>query len=179
MNLSEKTLSSNTKFSGRIITVKVDDVELSDGSKSKREIVEHNGGATVLAVFEGKIPLVKQFRYAYQKEIWELPAGKLEKGEDCKVCAKRELVEEVGLWPEEMVLLNTVYPSPGYTNEIIYIFLAENTCKVEQSLDEGEFLEVKYFTIDELKAMCNNGEICDGKTLIAIYNYLQILNGRN
>ena len=177
MNLTEKTISSKTIYEGKVLTVKVDEVELFDKSRSKREIVEHGGGACVLAVYENKIPLVEQFRYAYNKTLWELPAGKIEKGEQGLVCAKRELVEETGLWAEELVLLNVLYPSPGYTNEKIYLYFAEKTCKVEQKLDSGEYLNVKFFTVDEILKMIDSGEICDAKTIVAVYKYLLMQKG--
>lgn len=175
MNLTEKTLSSKMVYDGKIIKVKLDEVELFDGSKSFREEVEHPGGACVFCACDGKIPLVLQYRYAYKKEVWEIPAGKLEKGEDPITCARRELIEEVGLSCDDLTLISKLYPSPGYTNEIIYIYFADNCKFIGQKLDSGEFLNVKYFTINELLEMAKSGEICDAKTLVAIYAYANSL----
>lgn len=175
MNMTEKTLSSKTVYDGKIIKVELNEVELLDGSKSFREEVKHSGGACVFCAHNGKIPLVSQFRYAYKKEVWEIPAGKLEKGEDPKACARRELIEEVGLESENLTLISKLYPSPGYTNEIIYIYFADNCKYIGQKLDSGEFLKVEYFTISELLEMAKSGEICDAKTLVAIYAYANSL----
>ena len=139
MSFFEKKLSGKTVYDGKIIKVQVDEVELPDGSVSKRECVRHHGGAAVLYVEGGKILLVKQFRYLYGEEIYEIPAGKVEEGEDPSLTAKRELEEEAGYIAEKITPLLTIYPTPGYTDEKIYIYFAENCKKTKQKLDKGEF----------------------------------------
>lgn len=168
MNFKEKTLKENRIYSGKILNLRVDDVELPNGKTAKREIVEHSGGCAVLFEQNGKVLLVKQFRYAYNKEIYEIPAGKRNAGEDPIVTAKRELEEECGYKAEGLEFLFKMYPSPGYTNEIIYVYRAVNPIKTEINLDEDEFLSSKWFTLDELRQMIASGEICDGKTLLAL-----------
>lgn len=124
MNLTEKTVEKHTLYKGFIINLRVDDALLPDGRPCKREMVEHPGGAAVLCVEEGKVLLVRQFRYAYGEELLEIPAGKLDKGEDPAHAAARELEEETGRVAERVEKLFTLYPTPGYTNEKLHVFLA-------------------------------------------------------
>ena len=122
-------------------------------------------------VYEGKI-LVRQFRYAYQEELLEIPAGKLEKGEDPVLAAKRELEEETGLVAGELKPLFTLYPTPGYTNEKIYIYEASGVTAGKQHLDEGEFLNVVFLPVEEVARMIEKGEIRDAKTIVAVQSDL-------
>lgn len=171
MNFKEKTLSSRKIFDGKIIKLRVDDVELPDGSRSFREYVRHTGGAAVLFVKDGKVALVRQYRYVYGKEIYEIPAGKLERGEDPAKAAARELEEETG-YRAECVPFLEIYPTPGYTDEVIHIYIAENARFVGQKCDEGEFLTCSFVALDEVVKMIESGEICDAKTVAAVYKYL-------
>ena len=171
MTFEEKMLSSETIYNGKILRLDVDKVELPDKSKSIRECVRHSGGAAVLLVKDNKVLLVKQFRYLYNKEIYEMPAGKLNDGEDEALEATRELKEETG-YRAEVVPLLRLYPSPGYTDEIIHIFLAEKFEFVGQKLDEGEFLKCEFIKLDKVLEMIECGEICDAKTVSAIYKYI-------
>ena len=171
MKLTEKQLKSNTLYKGKIITLNVDEVELPDGKLSSREYVKHSGGAAVLLVSSGAVLLVKQFRYAYGKEIYEIPAGKLNKNEDGKIAAARELEEETG-YRAELIKMLDIYPSPGYTNEVIQIFFAKSYNFVGQRLDEGEFLNYELVPLEDVVKMIERGEICDAKTVSAIYKYL-------
>ncbi len=173
MQFKEKTLNSTTIYNGKILTLKKDEVELIDNSKSFREVVEHSGGACVLCTIKGKILLVKQFRYPYKKEVLELPAGKINKGEDPSLTAIRELKEEGGVIVDGVELMFECYPSPGYTNEIIYIYKAVNPRLSSSELDEGEFLSCEWVEISALKKMIENKEIKDGKTLIALLAFLK------
>ena len=168
MNFNEKTLESKCVYDGKIIKVKKDKVLLPNKKESFREIVEHSGGACVLCEKEDKILLVKQFRYAYNKEIWEIPAGKINKGEEPYLTALRELEEEGGIKAESAELLYEIYPSPGYTSEKIYLYKVNDFLVTKQHLDEDEFLSGKWFGKEELKNMIKGGEIKDGKTLIAL-----------
>ncbi len=170
-SLKEQTAKRNVVFEGKIITVRCDDAYLPDGKPCKREIVEHPGGAAVLCVAEGKTVLVKQFRYAYGEEIYEIPAGKLEKGEDPAVAAKRELEEETGLIADSLTLLTVLYPSPGYTDEKIYIYEAAGVRKGESHPDGDEFLKVEYVPFTEACNMVARGEIKDAKTVCALLYY--------
>ena len=122
MQLTETTVSKNYIYRGKIVNLRCDDAVLPDGKPCKREMIEHPGGACVLCVKDGKVALVRQFRYAYQEAIYEIPAGKLGEGEDPMLAAKRELEEETGLCAEELRRMFVLYPTPGYTNEKIYIF---------------------------------------------------------
>lgn len=168
MDLTEKTIRKHYVFRGKIIDVCCDDAELSDGTPCKREIVEHSGGAAAFCVIDGKVVLVRQYRYAYGEELLEIPAGKLNAGEDPMEAARRELEEETGLLAEQMKLLFTLYPSPGYTNEKIYIYRADSVKKGRQHLDEGEFLNVVYLSLEEAAEMVKKGEIRDAKTVAAL-----------
>ena len=172
MNLEEKTTKINYIYRGKIINVRCDEAELPDGRPCKREMIEHPGGASVLCVHEGKAALVRQFRYAYGEALLEIPAGKLERGEDPMLAAKRELEEETGLTAESLRHIFTLYPTPGYTNEKIYIYEAVNVKKEHQHLNEGEFLNVVYLPVEEAVRMVKEGEICDAKTIVALQHYL-------
>ena len=171
MNLQEKKITGKTLYDGKIISLNLDEVELPDGSTSFREYVKHSGGAAILLIKDNKVLLVKQFRYAYNKEIYEIPAGKLNKDEDPKVAATRELEEETG-YKAELVHMADIYPTPGYTDEIIHIYHAQKYEFVGQKLDEGEFLNCQFIDIETVLKMIESGEIADAKTIIAVYKYL-------
>ena len=172
MDYVEKTVKKNYIYQGKILTLRKDDALTADGKPCIREIIEHSGGACVLYVEDGKILLVRQFRYAYGESIYEIPAGKLDVGEDPAIAAARELEEEAGLKANRLELLYTMYPTPGYTDEKIYIYRAYDCEKVTAHLDEGEFLDVIYIPLEKVKEMLKHGEIKDGKTIIALQAYL-------
>jgi ADP-ribose pyrophosphatase len=166
---NETTLASETIFTGRIIRVTKDTVQLENGSTSTREVVHHNGGACVAALTEtGEVYLVRQFRYPYGKELTELPAGKLEPGEDPRVAALRELEEEVGVQADEMISLGEFYPSCGYCNEIIYLYAAKGLHQTRQHLDEDEFVTVQTAPLQSVVQQALSGELQDGKTIAAV-----------
>ncbi len=171
MDFTEKTLKRNYVYEGKILSLRVDEVLLCNGEKAKREIVDHTGGACVLYVENGKILFVRQFRYAYGEHVLEIPAGKLEKGEDPKTSALRELEEETGIKSSDATLLYVIYPTPGYTNEKIYIYRAKEGKQMQTCLDEGEFLRVEWIEKERVKKMLKEGEIVDGKTIIALQAY--------
>lgn len=171
MSFEEKKISSETKFTGRILSLTVDEVELPDGSKSNRECVRHSGGAAVLLINDGKVLLVKQYRYLYGKEIYEIPAGKLNAGEEPMLAAARELEEETG-YKAKLKRLIDLYPSPGYTDEIIHIYYAVEYSFVGQKLDEGEFLNCRFIPLTEVLKMIESGEICDAKTVSAVLKFI-------
>ena len=171
MDYVEKTVKKNYIYKGKILTLRCDDAELPDGQPCKREIIEHSGGACVLYVENGAVLLVRQYRYAYGESLYEIPAGKLEPNEDPMEAARRELEEEGGIQATELKLLCVDYPSPGYTNEKIYIYQAMNGKKVSAHLDEGEYLDAEFVPLDKAMKMLQSGEIRDGKTIIALQAY--------
>ena len=171
MNLTETTVRKNYIYRGKIINLRCDDAMLPDGKPCKREMIEHPGGAAVLCVKEGKVLLVKQYRYAYAKAIYEIPAGKLNFGEDPALTAARELKEETGL-EAEVKHLYTLYPTPGYTDELLHIYYASNPKEGEQKLDEGEFLNVEWICLKDVVSMIERGEISDAKTVVAVQWFL-------
>ncbi len=171
MDYVEKTVKKNYIYEGKILTLRCDDAELPDGKPCKREIIEHSGGACVLYVHDERVLLVRQYRYAYGESVYELPAGKLEKGEDPAKAAARELEEEAGLKADELKLLYLVYPTPGYTNERLYIYEAVSATETERRLDEGEFLDAEFIPLTKVKEMLKNGEIRDAKTIIGLQAY--------
>ncbi|MDE6691195.1 MAG: NUDIX hydrolase [Clostridia bacterium] len=173
MKLTETKLTSKRIYDGKILKLDVDEVQLPDGKRAVRECVRHCGGAAVLLVEGGKVALVKQHRYLYGKDIFEIPAGKLEEGEDPAAGAARECEEETG-YRAEVIKLLEIYPSPGYTDEVIHIFLAKNAEFVGQRTDEGEFLTCEFVPLEKVVEMIESGEICDAKTVSAVYKYLNM-----
>lgn len=169
---TETMLESKEIFNGRVIRVTVDKVQLEDGTTSTREIVHHHGGACILPVdADGSVTMVRQFRYAFGEEIWELPAGKLEPGEDPFESAKRELSEECGLSADNYTDLGVVYPTVGYDSEKIYLWAATGLHKGGQHLDVGEFLDVVRMPFEEALQKVLHGEIKDSKTQIGLMKY--------
>ena len=167
----EKTLSSKKIYDGRVIKLRVDEIETDKGVKQTREVISHGGGAAVLVVKDGKILLEKQFRYPYNEIIWEIPAGKRDKGEDFIVTARRELEEETGYVAENLVEMCKYLPSPGYTDEVIGIFKAEGLSLGKTNFDEGEDIDAEWISEEKVFEMIKSGEIRDGKTLVALLWY--------
>ena len=172
MAYEEKTVRKNYIYQGKILSLRCDDALTHDGKACKREIVEHGGGACVLYIESGRVLFVRQYRYAYGEEVLEIPAGKLVKGEDPKTTAIRELEEETGIRVKDAELLFVLYPTPGYTNEKIYIYGASAGEKVSAHLDEGEYLDVVWLSIEEAKKALQTGELHDAKTIVALQRYL-------
>ncbi len=169
MKLTEKTISQTNIYSGRIINVSVDDVELPNGEMAKRELVAHSGGACVVAVDDNQeILFIRQFRYPFKEILLELPAGKLEKGQTPLQNCIRELKEETGAIGRNYVSLGTVYPTVGYCNEVIHIFMCQIDSIGTQNLDKDEFLNVEKIHIDKALDMVMNNQIPDAKTQIGI-----------
>ena len=165
----EKTLSSETLFEGRVITLTKDTALLENGKTATREVVHHHGGACILPYFaDGTICMVRQFRYAMQQELWELPAGKLDAGEGHRLCALRELKEEVGMTPDELIYLGALYSSPGFSGEIIHLYLAKGLHQGACQPDEDEFLELVRVPFDELVEQVMKCGVADGKTVAAV-----------
>lgn len=168
----EKKEHSHSVFKGKILHLHVDDVSLEDGSCTKREIVSHPGAVGILAFTESEeILLVKQFRYALQEVVLEIPAGRMDKHETHLDCAKRELLEETGYVSDSITYLGQVFPSPGYSNEVIHLYVAKNCTYQKQQLEAGEFLDVELYTLTELNQMILDNKIWDAKTLVALLKY--------
>ncbi|NLL90871.1 MAG: NUDIX hydrolase [Ruminococcaceae bacterium] len=166
MSFYEQKIAGTKVFSGKVFDVHVDEVVLSDGRGSVREVVEHSGGVCMAAVDdEDNIFFVKQYRYAAGKELLELPAGKLGIGEQPEAAALRELKEETGVICSDIHFVGKFLPTPGYSSEVIYLYYAEIASVGEQSLDEGELLACEKININDAVKMAVNGEIEDGKTI--------------
>lgn len=173
----EQTEESTGIFNGRIITVHEDTVQLVDGTQAKREIVDHNGGVAIIGLTqEGEVLLVRQFRAPYKEVLFEIPAGKLEKGEDPFEAAKREFQEECGCTAENFKYIGELYPTPGYCGEIIRLYYATGLEFGEQHLDEDERLDVYKVPLGEAFDRCINGEFKDAKTQIGIMKVREMLN---
>jgi ADP-ribose pyrophosphatase len=175
-NLEEKTLSTQPIFSGKVISLQVDEVELPNGKKAKRELIKHPGAVAIIAMTdENKLVLVEQYRKALQRTIVEIPAGKLEKGEEPLECAKRELEEETGYECKTIELVNSFYTSPGFADEIVHVYLAKGLTKKENAagLDEDEFVNLLEWTLDEADRGIAEKQIYDAKTIFAV-QYLQL-----
>lgn len=169
MDFTEKTIEENCVYQGRIINVRRDRIELPNKEAGVREVVEHSGGVCAAALTdEGEVLLVEQFRYPYKKALLEIPAGKLEKGEDPLACGRRELEEETGAHAQRFVSLGELYPSPGYCAEIIYMYAAFGLSFGQQKLDKDEFLNVRRMKLEEAVNMVLKGEIKDAKTQAAL-----------
>ena len=166
--MQERKLSSEMKFDGKLIQVTYDVAEVN-GKEAWREVVHHPGASAGVAIDENnRIIMEKQFRYALNDYLLEIPAGKLDKGEDPLVCAKRELEEETGIIASEWISLGTIATSPGFCNEVIHLYVAKGLSKGEIHWDEDEYVEVERYTFDEL-LQCIKGEtIKDSKTLSAL-----------
>lgn len=171
MNLEEKTLSTKQIFEGKIISVQVDTVQLPNGEQSTRELVKHPGAVAVIPVTkDGKIIMVRQFRKALEKEIIEIPAGKLELGEAPEVTAIRELEEETGYTTKQLQYVQSFYTSPGFADEIIYLYYTDQLEPMidEAELDEDEFVEVMEVSLDEAETFMKEEKIHDAKTVFAL-----------
>lgn len=184
-DFEEKTLKRQELFHGKIIDVVLDDVALPMGGTAQRELVFHHGGVGILAITpENKLLLVRQFRKPLEQVSLEIPAGKIDPGEGQhpEVTGARELEEETGYRPGELVHVASMYLSPGFSNEMLHIYQALDIVKVEnpRAMDEDEVIEVLQLTLDEAKAAVATGEICDAKTLYAIqYWELALAKGRD
>ena len=177
MDLTERTLSREDIFHGRIVTVHVDTVELPNGAASTREVADHPGGVAVLALDgENNVLAVTQYRYVFQRPMLEIPAGKLEYGEDPYQAGLRELKEETGAVPGRYESLGRILPSPGCYGETLHLYLARDLRMEAQHLDEDEFLNVERVPFGEMARRCLDGEIEDAKTVAAVLKAKILLN---
>ena len=169
MNLEEKQLTSEYIYNGKIIKLRRDTALLPNGKTSTREVIEHNGGVCVAALTDNdEVLFVKQFRYPFKEVLIEIPAGKLNPGEDHYECGKRELSEETGADCRIYKYLGVMYPSVAYLTEKIHMYLAAGLTFSEWHLDEDEFLDVMSVPMDKAYEMVMSGEIKDGKTQVAV-----------
>ena len=179
MELEEKKLSSTEIFDGVAIHLYKDEILLPDGNKSVREIIRHPGAVCVIPITaDGEIIFVNQFRYAFNKVTLEIPAGKLEKGEDHLEAALRELSEETGLSAKNVVPMGELYTNPALLDEIIYMYLATDLREGKQHLDDGEFINTIKIPLKKAVEMVMNGEIKDAKTQVMILKADKYLNNK-
>ena len=179
MHLEEKKLSGEQKFDGKIVKLFVDTVELENGAVVTREVIRHPGGVCVVPLDdENNVLFVRQFRYPHGRVLLEIPAGKLEYGEDHSACGLRELKEETGCTCESYDYLGCLIPTPAYCGEVIHMYLARGLHGGEKSLDEDEFLDVEKIPLEKAVEMIMNNEIEDSKTQIAILKTKLLLERR-
>ena len=177
MDLTEKTIRREDKFQGRILSVHVDTVLLPNGNTSTREVVDHVDGVAVLPLDErNNVLTVTQYRYVFGRTLLEIPAGKLDPGEDPVTGALRELKEETGAVPDVFLPLGSILPAPGCYSEVLHLFLARGLHMEDQQLDPDEFLNVERIPFDEMVHRCMNGEIEDAKTVAAVLKTKLLLN---
>ena len=171
MDKTEKLLRQEPIYKGRVINITKDEVVCPNGQTSLREIVHHRGGVAILFKVDDKFIFEKQYRYAMNEEIIEMPAGKLEEGEIPLEAAKRELLEETGYRPLEMIHLGDSYPTPGYSTEVIHLYYCPKAVKEERHLDNDECIDLIYLTLEEIEEMIMEGKIKDSKSVASIFLY--------
>ncbi|MDO5111399.1 MAG: NUDIX hydrolase [Clostridia bacterium] len=175
-DLMEKTLTSQEIYNGRVVHLFRDTVALPNGKEGVREVIRHPGAVCVIPVTEaGDVVMVRQFRYPFSTTLLEIPAGKMEQGEDPLDCAMRELSEETGAQASKWTELGVVYPSVAYLDEKIYIYLAHGLTFGKTHTDEDEFLHVEKYPLGTVLDMVMEGDIPDGKTQIAILKACRLL----
>ena len=180
-HLKEQQVSSEEIYDGRILRVTRDTVRMENGKEALREVIHHPGGSCVVPLTaDRQVIMVRQFRYPHLEETLEIPAGKLEYGEDPSACAERELSEEAGAEADALEPLGCLYPTPAYDKEVIYMYLARSIRQGKgQHLDEDEFLDIVKLPLTEAVAMVMRGEIRDAKTQIALLKTAMLLSQEN
>ncbi|TDM04302.1 NUDIX hydrolase [Macrococcus carouselicus] len=180
MSFEEKTISIETIYQGRMLKLEKQTVELPNGRQTTREVVKHPGAVAILAVKDDQILLIKQFRKAMDETLIEVPAGKVEAGEERMTTARRELIEETGLQAESMTLLHEFYVSPGFCDELISLYRAENLSESDAfSADDDEFIELQWLPFKEITALLASGQVRDAKTILALQTVLLDCNDSN
>ena len=178
MEQIERTMKSDKIFDGKILSLRVDTVELPDKKYSKREIVEHDPSVSVVATDnDGNILLVKQYRKPVEKVIYEIPAGSIEIGENPREGAIRELKEETGYVAKDVEYISEFYSTPGFCTEKMYVFFATEIEECDQEPDEDEFIEVEKVSLDKAIKMIQLGEIMDAKSIVGILMYEKYKRG--
>ena len=172
----ERCTSTTRVFDGHILSLRVDEVQFDDGIKATREVVEHRGASVIIPLLENnQVLLVRQYRYAVGRELLEIPAGTCDDGESPDNCARRELQEETGFTCEEFEKILECYVAPGYSNEKISFYLAKGLKRTQQNPDEDERITVESLPIQKALAKIRNGEICDAKTVCALFRMLDFI----
>lgn len=174
----ERTVTSETLYKGKIIELRVDEVELPDGKRAKRELIKHPGAVAIIPITDqGKLVLVEQFRKALERSIIEIPAGKIEPGEDPEETAIRELEEETGYRAKDFTYIQSFATSPGFADEVIHLYLAKSLVRVDNPAegDEDEFISLQECTIEEAEEMMKDGRIYDAKTAFAVLYIKELL----
>jgi len=171
MDKKEITIHSEQIYKGHVVSLKKDTVLCPNGEQSLREIITHRGGVAILVKVDDKFIIEKQFRYALGKEIYELPAGKLETDEEPLEAAKRECLEETGYQPLEMIHLGDMSPTCGYSTEIIHFYYCPKSVKAERHLDSDEVIDLMYLSLEEIELMIKNDQIIDSKILAVLTLY--------
>lgn len=172
----EQCTSTSRVFNGRILKLRVDKVIFEDGLEATREVVEHPGASVIIPLLEdNSILLVRQYRYAVGRELLEIPAGTCHVGEQPELCAKRELQEETGYACERLEKVLECYVAPGYSTEKIHFYLARGLSRIGQKPDEDERITVVQISIPKALSRIRTGEICDAKTICAIFRVLDFV----
>ena len=178
MYSKEKTITTKQVYDGIVVKLFSDEVELDNGYKATREVIHHPGGVCVVALDDDEnVFMVEQFRYPFAEVLTEVPAGKLEYGEQPELCGRRELKEEVGAEAESFEYLGCLYPTVAYDTEKIYMYLARGLSFSEQDLDDGEFLDVRKMPLKQAFEMAMAGQLPDAKTQLAIIKAYLKLHG--
>ena len=168
-HLTEKFLESKVVYEGKLLKVYCDKVELPNGKEAGREFIRHPGAVAIVPITpEGHIVLVRQYRYPVGKTMLEVPAGKLDKGEQPDECARRELEEETGYVAHNIKKLSSIYTTPGFTDEVIHLYVGDQLTLAKQCPDEDEFLDVEVYTKEQIKVMIQDGTINDAKSILAL-----------
>lgn len=179
MNYEEKTISKKHIYKGNIIDVELLTVELPNGRQATRDIIRHPGASVVVPLNEkGEVYMVRQFRKPIDKVTLEIPAGKLDPGEEPYECAKRELKEETGLEAREIKHLVSMYSTPGFSDEVLHLFFATGLSEGESCSDEDEFISAEKYPVGELVDMILNGQITDAKSIVGILLADRIVSGK-
>ena len=172
-----KLIKQSREFSGRVITVNVETVRLPDGVTMDMEMVHHSGGSAIVAInAQQQVCLIRQYRYAVADWIWEIPAGKIEVDDTPEFTAQKELQEEAGVQANDWTSLGKMLPTPGYCDEITYLYLAKNLENVELQHEPGELIEVHWLPISEAIEWALSGKIDDAKSLVALFRANEMLS---
>lgn len=175
-NAKAKTLSSRIVFKGKVFSVRRDDIIEPSGVRAARDMIAHPGSVVVMPIQEdGKIVVIRQYRYAARQYLWELVAGRIDAGENPKQAAKRELIEETGLRAKNFRVFLEFWPSPGFLEEKMFVLLAEGVTQGVAEPEEDERIEAKAFTRAEIEKMLQNGEFHDGKSISSLLYYLRFM----
>ena len=169
MNLKEEKIRSNLIYSGKIFNVYRDEVMLPNGKLAYREAVDHNGAVAIVPLDKDEVILIRQFRYSTGEEILEIPAGTLNKGEDPESCARRELEEEIGYTAGKIKKITEFFLAPGYSNELLHLFIAWDLSQSSQILDGDEFVQIERYPRENVIELVMNRKVRDAKTIIGLY----------